>query len=246
VAARPVGIAALGGTVGLRQSGVDPTSKRSALQPSVAKVRIRTEITIPITGGPIAARFYTFDGLAAGIEHFLVALGPHEQPEIPLVRIHSECITGDLFGSQRCDCGPQLHEALQRLQEEGGYLVYLRQEGRGIGLYAKLDAYVLQDQGLDTYEANRHLNYPDDLRDYEVAADMLRAIGVTRLRLLTNNPQKVEHLHECGLEVEEVVRTGVFINDVNARYLATKVQRARHTIQLTDDGRDTDTGVIST
>jgi GTP cyclohydrolase II len=167
-------------------------------------------------------------------EHFLVALGPYQEQETALVRIHSECITGDLFGSERCDCGPQLNEAIQLLDEEGGYLVYLRQEGRGIGLYAKLDAYVLQDQGLDTYEANRHLNYPEDLRNYRPAAEMLRAIGVTRVRLLTNNPQKVEHLRAGGVEVVEVVPTGVFLTEVNRRYLRTKVLRAQHTLRLSD------------
>ena len=186
----------------------------------------------------VPATFYSFNGLPVGQEHFLVALGPVHDQDAPLVRVHSECITGDLFGSQRCDCGPQLHEAIALLQDEGGYLAYLRQEGRGIGLYAKLDAYVLQDQGLNTFEANRHLDYPDDLRDYEAAAAMLKATGVTRLRLLTNNPEKVAQLRECGLDVSNVVPTGVFRTDQNARYLESKVTHARHTIHFGDDTRE--------
>ena len=109
---------------------------------------------------------------------------------MPLVRPHSECLTGDVFGSQRCDCGPQLREAVERIAEAGGYLLYLRQEGRGIGLYAKLDAYALQDTGLDTYEANVALGHGEDERSYLVAAQMLHALGVSRVALLSNNPDK--------------------------------------------------------
>lgn len=197
-------------------------------------VAVRTEVDIPIGAFGTPATFYSFHGFPPGQEHILVALGSPQEDGTALVRVHSECLTGDLFGSRRCDCGPQLAEALQHLDEEGGYLVYLRQEGRGIGLYAKLDAYVLQDQGFDTYEANRHLNFPDDLRVYRPAADMLRAVGVTRVRLLTNNPEKVEHLKLCGIDVTEVVPTGVFVNEANSRYLQAKVVRARHTLRLSD------------
>jgi GTP cyclohydrolase II len=210
------------------------------------RVSVRTEIAIPVGRPAVPAIFYSFDGFPPGQEHFLVALGPFQAQEPTLVRIHSECITGDLFDSQRCDCGPQLQEAIQRFHEDGGYIVYLRQEGRGIGLYAKLDAYALQDTGLDTYEANRHLNYPDDLRAYAPAAEMLRAVGVTRMRLLTNNPQKVEDLRASGLEVAEVVPTGVFVNDINSRYLQTKIAHARHTMRLADAQRCASTGEMST
>jgi GTP cyclohydrolase II len=197
-------------------------------------VKVRTRVSVPVGQDFSSALFHSFEGLPPGEEHFLVAFGPYDDQEVPLVRIHSECITGDLFGSQRCDCGPQLEEAIQTLQQEGGYLVYLRQEGRGIGLYNKLDAYVLQDRGLDTYEANRSLRFPDDLRAFRPAAEMLRALGLGRIRLLTNNPQKVEELEKHGVEVVEVVPTGVYINKVNSRYLHSKALHARHTLALSD------------
>jgi GTP cyclohydrolase II len=126
----------------------------------------------------------------------------------PLVRIHSECITADVFGSLRCDCGAQLDRSIRLLQAEGGILLYLRQEGRGIGLLAKIDAYRLQDQGLDTYDANRALAQPADAREYACGADMLRAMGVARIRLMTNNPDKVAQLGGSGIAIVERV-TGV-------------------------------------
>ena len=126
---------------------------------------------------------FTFPGLADGKEHLALGLGdPDAARGAPLVRPHSECLTGDVFGSARCDCGPQLREAVERITEAGGYLLYLRQEGRGIGLYAKLDAYALQDAGLDTYEANLALGHGEDERDYTAAAQMLRPSGVDRIR----------------------------------------------------------------
>ena len=125
-------------------------------------------------------------------------LGRPGAARLPLVRLHSECLTGDVFGSQRCDCGPQLREAIERITERGGYVLYLRQEGRGIGLYAKLDAYALQDAGLDTYQANLALGHAEDERDYTPAAQMLLALGASRVALLTNNPDKVEQLRDLG------------------------------------------------
>ena len=145
---------------------------------------------------------FTFDGLVDGKEHLALGLGDWQRSlaraavggRAPLVRPHSECLTGDVFGSQRCDCGPQLREAVERITDAGGLLLYLRQEGRGIGLYAKLDAYALQDAGLDTYEANVALGHGEDERDYTAAAQMLLALGADRIRLLSNNPDKAEQL----------------------------------------------------
>ena len=134
-------------------------------------------------------------------------------PEVPpLVRIHSECFTGDVLGSERCDCGPQLLEAVRRIAQVGGLLLYLRQEGRGIGLYAKLDAYGLQDAGLDTYDANLALGYSEDGRDYTVAAQMLGALGLDRVALLSNNPDKGAQLDRLGVTVAERVPTAVHLN----------------------------------
>ncbi len=149
----------------------------------------------------------TFDGLVDGREHLALGLGDRAAPLAPersappLVRPHSECLTGDVFGSQRCDCGPQLREAVERIADAGGFLLYLRQEGRGIGLYAKLDAYALQDAGLDTYEANLALGHGADERDYTVAAQMLHALGVGEVGLLSNNPDKADQLEALGVRV---------------------------------------------
>ena len=157
-----------------------------------------------------------------------------------LTRLHSECLTGDVFGSQRCDCGAQLRESVERLDAAGGYLLYLRQEGRGIGLYAKLDAYVLQDTGLDTYEANVALGYGADERDYTVAAQMLGALGVDRIALLSNNPDKATQLSRLGITVANRVPTGVHLSDANAHYLATKAVRGAQALDL--DGHRGRTG----
>ena len=147
----------------------------------------------------------------------------------PLVRLHSECLTGDVFGSLKCDCGPQLKEALKIIGEAGGgVLLYLRQEGRGIGLANKLRAYALQDRGLDTVDANRRLGFADDERDYAHAAAMLRALGIERVRLLTNNPNKVAGLEAEGIEVVERVAHHMPANPHNADYLATKRKKSGH------------------
>src|SRR5690349_18152951 len=141
---------------------------------------IRTQVTVPLRfddGYATTAQVFTFTGLSDGKEHLAWGLGDFQAAEVPLVRAHSECLTGDVFGSARCDCGPQLREAVERIATTGGYLLYLRQEGRGIGLYAKLDAYALQDTGLDTYAANRALGHADDERDYTAAAEMLSTLG---------------------------------------------------------------------
>jgi GTP cyclohydrolase II len=174
----------------------------------------------------------TFTGLADGKEHLALALGDIAGADVPLVRPHSECLTGDVFGSERCDCGPQLREAVERIATAGGYLLYLRQEGRGIGLYAKLDAYALQDLGLDTYAANRALGHADDERDYTAAVQMLTALGAGTVDLLTNNPDKPAQLRAQGIDVRTVLPTRVHASDANVRYLQAKVAHTQHTIDL--------------
>ena len=195
---------------------------------------VRTEVTVPIRfpdGFRVVGRLLTFHGLQDGLEHVAVALGDADAADEPLVRVHSECLTGDVFGSERCDCGPQLREAVERIAEVGGYLLYLRQEGRGIGLYAKVDAYALQDLGLDTYEANVALGYREDARDYTVAAQMVRALGLSRVALLSNNPDKAAQLERLGITVGRLVPTGVHWSPANARYLTTKATRGAHTFE---------------
>ncbi|WP_374455555.1 GTP cyclohydrolase II [Nocardioides sp.] len=169
----------------------------------------------------------TFHGLVDGREHVAIGLGAcatDDAPgvDVPLVRLHSECLTGDVLGSARCDCGPQLQEAIGRISQTGGYLLYLRQEGRDIGLYNKIDAYALQDEGLDTYEANLALGFAEDERDYTAAVQMLEALGVDRLDLLSNNPDKAAQLEEAGLRIERRVHTALHLSEVNHGYLATK------------------------
>jgi len=163
-----------------------------------------------------------------GQEHVALLIGAFGG-EPPLVRLHSECLTGDVFGSLKCDCGPQLKEALRIIGAGGGgVLLYLRQEGRGIGLANKLRAYALQDRGLDTVEANQRLGFGDDERDYGHAAAMLRALGIDRVRLLTNNPAKVAGLEDAGIAVVERVAHHMPTNPHNADYLATKRKKSGH------------------
>ncbi|GAQ58604.1 GTP cyclohydrolase II [Streptomyces acidiscabies] len=192
-------------------------------------IRARVQVTLNRAG--TAAELVTFTELADHQEHVAVVV-PVPLGTVPLVRLHSECLTGDVFGSARCDCGPQLEEALQLVAGEGGAVLYLRQEGRGIGLYNKLDAYVLQDRGSDTFEANRLLGRGEDERDYTAAAEMLRALGLTRIRLLSNNPDKAEQLTELGIEVVERVPTGVYLTGENGRYLDAKARHAGHTLPV--------------
>jgi GTP cyclohydrolase II len=205
----------------------------------VATIRTQVELPLRFADGYVTeARSFTFDGLVDGGEHLAFALGdrtapfPAEGSRVPLIRPHSECLTGDVFGSTRCDCGPQLREAVERIAAAGGYLLYLRQEGRGIGLYSKLDAYALQDAGADTYEANLALGHAEDERRYLAAAQMLHALGVSRVVLLSNNPDKARQLRSCGVAVVEQLPTGVFVSDANQRYLETKAVRGRHTLDL--------------
>ena len=169
-------------------------------------------------------------------EHVALVLGTQTSEREPLVRLHSECLTGDVLGSLKCDCGPQLDAALAHMAQEAntggwGVLLYLRQEGRGIGLINKLRAYELQDQGFDTVDANERLGLPSEARDFPVAARMLDLLGITRLRLLTNNPQKVATLRELGVEVIERVAHQLPANPHNERYLATKRDRSGHLLR---------------
>jgi GTP cyclohydrolase II len=204
---------------------------------------IRTQVTLPLRftdGYATTARVFSFNGLVDGRENLAFGLGDmadafspgHQHGRVPLVRPHSECLTGDVFGSQRCDCGPQMREAVERIAESGGFLLYLRQEGRGIGLYAKLEAYALQDAGLDTYEANRALGHREDERTYLAAAQMMHALGLTRVALLSNNPDKAAQLSRLGVTVTERVPTAVHLSAANADYLAAKARYGAHTLDL--------------
>jgi GTP cyclohydrolase II len=216
---------------------------------------IRTHVELPMRfadGYTTDARVFSFEGLVDGHEHLAFALGdrtalhPADERRVPLIRPHSECLTGDVFGSQRCDCGPQLREAVERIAEAGGYLLYLRQEGRGIGLYPKLEAYALQDAGIDTYDANLALGHEEDERSYVVAAQMLAALGVSRMALLSNNPDKARQLRSYGVTVVEQVPTGVYVSASNHRYLETKARRGRHTLELPSvlRSRSSDSGLV--
>ncbi len=204
---------------------------------TAAEARIRGVTSVPLNVpgiGTTKARLITFEGLSDGQEHLAIELG--DPGDVPLVRLHSECMTGDVLGSLRCDCGPQLREALVKIAATGGYVVYLRQEGRGIGLYNKLDAYRLQEEGLDTYAANRHLGRGADERDYTAAAQMLNALGIGQIDLLTNNPNKSAQLLGLGIRLRRTVPTGVHVNPSNYHYLSAKVSQTHHTIEIDVEG----------
>ena len=193
-----------------------------------AHLAIASRARLPVEASPQHAEIIAFRSNEEATEHVALVIGaPSGRP--PLVRLHSECLTGDVFGSLKCDCGPQLDGALHRIAEEGwGVLLYLRQEGRGIGLVNKLRAYALQDQGFDTVDANLRLGFAVDARDFGVAARMLELIGQTRIRLLTNNPAKVEGLRAAGIDVAERVEHRIAPNPHNAGYLDTKRDRTGH------------------
>ena len=176
-----------------------------------------------------------FNELETGFDHVAISLGSMEGPDPVLLRVHSECLTGDVFASKRCDCGPQLHAALEAIVDKGwGVLLYLRQEGRGIGLHAKIQAYHLQDEGADTLDANLMLGLPADARNYSIAADMLNSLGVKQVNLLTNNPEKVDQLKEYGIDVVTRTPLIVGVSDTNRDYLATKAERMGHHIDDAD------------
>ncbi|MBQ6965546.1 MAG: bifunctional 3,4-dihydroxy-2-butanone-4-phosphate synthase/GTP cyclohydrolase II [Bacteroidaceae bacterium] len=178
-------------------------------------------------------RIIPFRQKSNGLEHVALIKGEWEPNEPVLVRMHSSCATGDIFGSQRCDCGEQLHKSMQLIEKEGkGAVIYLIQEGRGIGLMNKIAAYKLQEQGFDTVDANIHLGFDPDLRDYGVGAQILREIGVSKIRLLTNNPVKRVGLEGYGLEIVENVPIEITPNPYNERYLHTKKERMGHTLHF--------------
>ncbi|BFL72763.1 GTP cyclohydrolase II [Anaerococcus nagyae] len=166
-----------------------------------------------------------------GEEHIALIKGDINKEDV-LCRVHSECLTGDVFGSHRCDCGSQLHKSLEMIEKEGsGVLVYLRQEGRGIGLFNKIKAYKLQEEGYDTVDANIKLGFPADMRNYKVAADILEELGVKSVRLLTNNPDKIEQIEKYNIKVNNRVPIEIHSNDIDKIYLKTKADRMRHDLQ---------------
>jgi 3,4-dihydroxy 2-butanone 4-phosphate synthase/GTP cyclohydrolase II len=187
------------------------------------------EVELPTAYGQFKLRLYTSS--PDGREHLALIKGDLTQADAPLVRVHSECLTGDVLGSLRCDCGNQLHTAMRMVEQEGcGVILYMRQEGRGIGLVNKLHAYKLQENGLDTVDANLKLGFPADLRDYGVGAQVLVDLGLKRIRLMTNNPKKLAGLQGYGLEIVERVPLVFQPGDHNRRYLATKKARMGHMI----------------
>jgi 3,4-dihydroxy 2-butanone 4-phosphate synthase/GTP cyclohydrolase II len=193
------------------------------------KLVVREEtISLPTDYGDFDCHLYRVS--TDGSHHLALSCGVIDPAKPVLVRVHSECLTGDVFQSKRCDCGGQLHTALERIAREGGVLLYLRQEGRGIGLPAKIHAYKLQEQGLDTIEANEKLGFGSDLRDYGMGAQILADLGVRSIRLLTNNPKKVVGLEGYGLEIIEQLPIRLPSNPHNERYLETKRSRMGHTL----------------
>ena len=203
-----------------------PSITVEEIEAAAPRVTLVSRAKLPLEGLP-SVQIVAFRASDDGQEHVALVVGAfHGKP--PLVRLHSECLTGDVFGSLRCDCGPQLKEALRVIAGSGGILLYLRQEGRGIGLVNKLRAYALQDRGLDTVEANLRIGFDDDERDYAHAAAMLRALGLEEVRLLTNNPSKVEGLEKAGIGVVERVGHQMPPNPHNVEYLATKRLKSGH------------------
>jgi 3,4-dihydroxy 2-butanone 4-phosphate synthase/GTP cyclohydrolase II len=189
------------------------------------------EVDLPTEYGHFRAIGYK--GTLDGKEHVAIVKGQITGNEPTLVRLHSECLTGDVFGSERCDCGPQLHAALHAIEQRGkGVVIYLRQEGRGIGLLNKLKAYKLQEAGDDTIEANEHLGFPADMRDYGSAAEILADLGISNVQLLTNNPLKIDGLKQYGISQIERVPLELEANETNKRYLRTKAEKMGHLLHM--------------
>ena len=198
---------------------------------------VPSEAKLPTIHGDFQIRI--FHEATTGFDHVALTLGDMKGPDPVIVRIHSECLTGDVLGSLRCDCGPQLDSALKAIVERGwGCLLYLRQEGRSIGLHAKIQAYHLQDKGADTLDANLMLGFPADGRDYSIAASMLIALGIPRVSLLSNNPNKREQLERHGINVVNLIPLVVGVSEQNRFYLETKVERMGHQIDQKQLERD--------
>ena len=194
-------------------------------------IEVGEEVDMPTEWGHF--RLIPFRQQSNGLEHMALVKGEWSEDEPVLVRVHSSCATGDILGSMRCDCGQQLHKAMQMIEKEGkGVVVYMQQEGRGIGLMNKIEAYKLQEQGYDTVDANVHLGFKADERDYGCGAQMLRHLGIHKMRLLTNNPTKRVGLEAYGLEIVENVPIEVMPNKYNERYLKTKRDRMGHSLHL--------------
>lgn len=194
-------------------------------------VEMGEEVDMPTEYGHF--KLIPFLQKSTGLEHIALIKGEWKEDEPILVRVHSSCMTGDIFASQRCDCGEQLHKAMQLIEKDGkGVVVYLNQEGRGIGLMNKMKAYKLQEEGMDTVDANLCLGFKADERDYGVGAEILRKIGVHKMRLITNNPVKRIGLESYGLEISEIVGIEIKPNDFNSRYLHTKAERMGHILHF--------------
>jgi GTP cyclohydrolase II len=196
-------------------------------------ISIRNSVFIPLKNIKNTSEFYTFKGFQNNLEHFAICIGDWKCNKNPLVRIHSECMTGDVFHSMVCDCGEQLNEALSILDKESGILIYLRQEGRGIGLYNKIDSYYLQKNfDIDTYQANESLGFSREDRDYSFAAEMLRTLNISEIKLLTNNPDKVTQLEKNQVKISKIINTSTFVNQYNRKYLLAKKNKASHMLDI--------------
>ncbi|MCU0828482.1 MAG: GTP cyclohydrolase II [Tabrizicola sp.] len=210
---------------GLTLLALDEIAPALAALPPLAEV---VAARVPLVASE-AGRVHIFRPEDGGEEHYAIEIGKPDRSQPVLARLHSACFTGDVLGSLKCDCGPQLRAALAQMGEEGaGVLLYLNQEGRGIGLANKMRAYSLQDQGFDTVEANHRLGFEDDERDFRIGADILRKLGFSSVRLLTNNPRKLAMMESCGLQVVERVPLRVGLTDQNRAYLATKAAKSGH------------------
>lgn len=198
----------------------------------MAEVRARVALKVGLKSN-IDAEILSFRDLESDKEHVaLIFKNADKKTDTPLVRMHSECLTGDVFHSSRCDCGEQLEETINKMGEQGGIILYLRQEGRGIGLYNKIDAYRLQSEGMNTYEANNHLGFGDDLRDFTEAAQMLKALGINEVNLITNNPKKIKELQDLGIDIKSVINTSAHVKHGNESYLKAKVSHGKHKLEI--------------